>query len=337
MSDVDLSTSGVGSAAALLAHQMTLSAVPANPAINKPTETETVSATSRSATVGATASARTDSAAVAVGGGLGAMARDVAKVADVLRLDAADANQLQSKFQTAAREKVQLDTLRSGGRLGVTGVQLAVNNRTGESDVKVTGSVTVETDNGGRDYAGSSRSESLVVGLDGRTADPRTASSGVYFDIRGSSGREFVNFLSEKPATADGRTRSDAGANDTPPNVPDALSAAQAKGKGHSQANRGIVPEANPNNRSPLPVPADTRQRGVPDDKDPGFQSVIVMRSGSGVSPQAQAGVTRVQFDIVTDIGVRPHGNPSGPVPIAVRQERADGPVTKTAKVDLQA
>ncbi|MEO5374304.1 MAG: hypothetical protein H7840_08490 [Alphaproteobacteria bacterium] len=319
-------------------------------------------------------------ATLAMAGGVGTMMQDLGRLAKAFRLSAGAISELQQNFFNKLSEKAGSPPEASLGmraaagfvdhpvQLGVTKVNIAVDNSTGRAAVEIRGDVTV----GSRrqfvaqtapqtDFTSYPDSQPFVVDTQGQTVDLQSAPNGMYFDIRGSSGREFTNYLNEKSndsgrdggdgtqggnaglgrEAATGTRRDDAekttrDASGTP--IDPLAGRSQGKGKGQTQGYRGVKAGNDETvGSSVLSRQADSLGRGVADDKDGGFQSMIVMRSGSGISPLAQAGVTRVQFDMVTDINLRPPVNATSPVPQAVQDERTDGPVVKTSEVDFTA
>lgn len=279
-----------------------------------------------------------------VSASLGTLLKDVQTLVKAVGLDGAAAREVEKKLFAALVEKVDALTespsalqAATAGKdasvLGASGIEVVINNRSGAVSARVD-EVTLSsredflksTLSSSDPYGiGGYGSSSLMVGLDGRSADLSTAPGGVYFDVRGDSGREFSSLLTSPSVPASvsggGGDRQSAESNSRTAAASPRAQARAAETLFSSGGDRFSAGGAG----SGLPARVDSNQDGMADQQDSNYQSLLIMRSGGGLSPLAEGGVTRIQFDAATQIATRVDS--SGLVP-SVEAARKDGSVT---------
>lgn len=280
-----------------------------------------------------------------VNASLGALLKDVGKLVRSIGVSETSAREVDKRLAVALSEKMADVTTSplaqqaaSGSRedlvLAASRIEIAINNRSETASATVDDlALTTRADflSGSQPAydaygTGTYGSSPVMVGLDGRSAELETAPDGVYFDVRGESGRTFAALL-EPSGTAGARAAPErAEPMGRPARAAETLF---ASGGSASSSSEGVA-------GSGLSYRVDGNQDGMADQQDSSYQSLLIMRSGGGLSPLAEGGVTRFQFDAATQIAARVDS--SGLVP-SVEASRKNGSITPTpeAGLDLKA
>lgn len=140
----------------------------------------------------------------------------------------------------------------------------------------------------------------------GRPADARTAARGVLIDLQGGG-------TPPLPSSAPRAAHRDDGA----PPLQD--SGYRGPFTGRSEGGQTFT----------LPPPMDGNRDGAADDKDTGFRSLLILRTGASTAPLAEAGLVRVKLDAVVPL----RGQPPE-ITTTVDEVRRDGPVTPNEPLD---
>lgn len=267
---------------------------------------------------------------------LGSITGDVNTLMRIFGLNSEESAEVQKKFSHKIAEKVGEPPEASigmraavpyyHGPLSLEVRDIQVNIQTlpsGERDFSVDfGSIAVNTPDqaAANTYAG--RPTHIYTTPEGLNVSVQPDSNGVIIDTNGEGTREVASVLT-------GSTRSVAG------QQTDAGQAEQAAIEGRQRP--GFDPQAEAagtdvaRDRFGAAESADRNKDGTADQQDAGFESLLVVRSGTA-SPTAEAGFVRVQFDSVMPMNERYDNatllaaqEATAPAPNRVVEPSADG------------